>query len=176
MLIPIIIIIALAIALKIFLPEIFSVKPVRPVYSYKRRDFLMSRPEHEFFDILVSALENQYYVFPQVHLPNILDHKIVGQNWKGAFRHMDEKSVDFVICDKAYIKPLLVIELDDKTHEREDRVIRDEEVERILTQAELPFLRFGNKGYFNKEEIKELILGSLKKEKLIGFDEIRGKL
>jgi hypothetical protein len=165
MLIPIIIIIVIVAVLKIFLLENFSVKTAaKSVYNYKRRDFLMSRPEHEFFDILVSVLENQYYVFPQVHLPTILEHKNVGQSWKGAFRHIDEKSVDFVICDKAYIKPLLVIELDDKTHEREDRVLRDEEVERILTQAGLPFLRFGNKGYFNKEEIKELVLGSLKRE------------
>jgi very-short-patch-repair endonuclease len=122
----------------------------------------MSRAEHEFFDILVDITKDQYYVFPQIHLSTILDNKVVGQNWKGAFRHIDEKSVDYVICDKAYIKPLLAIELDDKTHEQSNRKIRDGEVERILSNANLPLLRFGNNGYFNKEEIRHLVLEKLK--------------
>ena len=122
----------------------------------------MSRAEHEFFDILIGITKDQYYVFPQIHLSTILDNKVVGQNWRGAFRHIDEKSVDYVICDKAYIKPLLAIELDDKTHGQEKRKERDEEVERILSDAKLPLLRFSNHGSFNKEEIKDVVLGKLK--------------
>lgn len=134
----------------------------KSLYKYKRKDFLVSRPEHEFFDILVEILGNQYQIFTQVHLPTILDHKVAGQNWKGAFSHINGKSVDFVICDKAYIKPLLAIELDDKSHEREDRIERDGEVEQMLKEAGMPFVRFGNNGSFNKEEISRLVLEKLK--------------
>ncbi len=126
-------------------------------YHYKRKDFLMSRPEHEFFDVLIESVGNRYYVFPQVHLATFLDYKIVGQNWKGAFRHIDEKSVDFVLCDKAYIKPLLAIELDDRTHDRGDRKERDGVVENILKEACLPLLRFENHGHFGKSEITQRI-------------------
>jgi len=144
--------------IKNYFPENISEnKKSKPLYNYKRKYFLISRPEHEFFDILVEVMGNKYYVFPQIHLSNILDNKIVGQNWKGAFRHIDEKSVDYVICDKAYIKPLLAIELDDRTHEKEDRKERDAEVKRILDQVGLPFLIFENHGSFNKEEIKKII-------------------
>lgn len=59
----------------------------KSLYHYKTKDYLMSRAEHEFFDILVAFIGNLYFVFPQVHLATILDHKIVGQNWKGVFRH-----------------------------------------------------------------------------------------
>ena len=135
------------------------------VYNYKKKDFLMSRAEHEFFDILIGIVGDKYYVFPQIHLPTILDNKIVGQSWRGAFRHIDEKSIDFVICDKAYIKPLLAIELDDRTHGREDRQRRDIEVERILNEASLPLLRFENKDHFNKEEIAHVILEKLNQVK-----------
>ncbi len=134
----------------------------KPLYKYNRKDFLISRAEHEFFDILVEILGSQYYVFTQVHLPTILDHKIKGQNWKGAFSHINGKSVDFVICDKANIKPLLSIELDDKSHDRLDRIERDSEVERMLKEAEMPLLRFENHGNFNKEEIKRLVFENLK--------------
>jgi len=137
-----------------FLSKKSPQEKIKSLYNYKRKDFFMSRPEHEFFDILVEIVGSQYYVFPQVHLDDILDYKVKGQNWKGAFRHIDQKSVDFVICDKAYIKPLLAIELDDRSHEREDRKARDGEVERILSGSDLPLLRFGNNGHFDKEYIK----------------------
>jgi very-short-patch-repair endonuclease len=152
------------VVLKKYFPDIFNEKEKvsKSPYNYKKKDFLMSRAEHEFFDILVEVIGNQYYVFPQIHLSTILDNKVVGQNWRGAFRHIDEKSVDFVVCDKAYIKPILAIELDDRTHEREDRKGRDGEVERILNESELALLRFGNNGSFNKEEIKRLILEKLR--------------
>lgn len=134
----------------------------KPLYKYSRKDFLISRPEHEFFDILVDILGSKYNIFTQVHLPTILEHKVVGQNWKGAFSHINGKSVDFVICDKSYIKPLLAIELDDKSHEREDRIERDGIVEQMLKEANMPLLRFGNNGSFNKEEISRLVLEKLK--------------
>jgi very-short-patch-repair endonuclease len=158
----IILIIIAVILLKKYFPEIFLDQKSKALYNYKRKDFLMSRVEHEFFDILVDITKDQYCVFPQIHLSTILDNKVVGQNWKGAFRHINEKSVDYVICDKAYIKPLLAIELDDKTHEQDNRKIRDGEVERILSNANLPLLRFGNNGHFDKEEIRRLVLEKLK--------------
>lgn len=134
-----------------------KVEKEKPKYKYKQKDFLITRAEHEFFDILIEILSDQYHVFTQVHLPTILEHKVVGQNWKGAFSHINGKSVDFVICDKTYIKPLLAIELDDNSHERPDRIERDSEVERMLQDAGMPLLRIQNKCSFNKEEIKSLI-------------------
>jgi len=114
------------------------------------------------FDILVALVGNKYHVFPQIHLATILDHKIVGQNWVSAFRHIDEKSVDFVICDINYIKPLLAIELDDKTHESNVRKNRDAEVEQILSDAQIPLLRIENKGFFDKEIIATQLNNYLK--------------
>jgi very-short-patch-repair endonuclease len=126
-------------------------------YSYRKKDFLISRAEHELMDLLDKAFGNIYYIFPQVHLPSLLNHKVVGQNWHGAFRHIDEKSVDFVICDKQYIKPLLAIELDDKSHEQEERMARDVEVEEILKNAGLPLLRVENHGHFDRIKIIQQI-------------------
>jgi very-short-patch-repair endonuclease len=130
----------------------------KSLYNYKRKDFLMSKAEHELFDILVEILGNEFYVFPQIHLSTILDENIVGQNWNVARRHIDEKSVDYVICDKVYIKPLLAIELDDKTHDRKDRIERDSEVERMLDGASFPLLRLRDYKNLSKDEIKKSVL------------------
>ena len=160
----IVLLIVVVVVIKIFeLKQPLNKEKKESIYKYTRKDFLMSRSEHEFYNILVEQFGYQYFIFPQIHLSTILDNKVQGQNWRGAFRHIDEKSVDFVICDKAYIKPLLAIELDDKTHERNDRKDRDEEVERILNDAGLQLLRFSNHGNFNKEEIKKLVLENLNK-------------
>ena len=110
-------------------------------YEYRKRKSIMSVPEREFFYLLYRAVGDKYRIFAQVHLPTLVDHKIPGQDWRGAFRHIDEKSVDFVLCDKSYIAPLLAMELDDSSHEREDRQERDSIVENILSHAGLPLLR-----------------------------------
>ena len=131
-------------------------------YKYDQKNFIMTRAEHECFDALVKAVGDKYHVFPQVHLPSIVNNKVVGQNWKAAFRHISQKSVDFVLCDKAYLAPKLAIELDDKTHERADRIDRDDEVERILADAGLPLLRLENHGNFDSDELKRKIEETLK--------------
>ncbi len=116
-----------------------------PIYQYGRKDYIMTKAEHNFFLILSQTFRGQYHVFPQVHLSSILDEKMVkGQNWKAAFNHINEKSVDFVICDKQYARPLVAIELDDWSHSSENRRKRDEEVERIFAAAGLQLVRFAD--------------------------------
>ena len=132
-------------------------------YDYKKKDFSMTRAEHQCYGALVEAAGKEFYIFPQVHLTAIVDHKIKGQNWRGAFRHIDEKSVDFVLCDKNYIAPRLVIELDDRTHERPDRKMRDGEVERILNGAGLSLLRLENHGSFDSVAVMQQIKSILAK-------------
>ncbi len=133
------IVISLAVAVSFFKGS-FGIEEEKKKYNYKRKNFFLSRAEHECYDALVSAVGQEYHVFAQAYLPTVVDNKIVGQNWRGAFRHINEKSIDFVLCDKDYISPKLAIELDDRTHERPDRRERDIEVERILKDAGLPLL------------------------------------
>lgn len=130
-------------------------------FDYKRKQYLLTKSEHDFFNILNQVIENQLYVFPQVHLSNLFEHKIYGQNWRGALNHIQRKSVDFVICDKEYLKPLCAIELDDSSHNNPDREDRDVTVEEIFKNANLPLIRIKNTGTWDKELIKEQILKAI---------------
>lgn len=129
----------------------------KPKYRYTRKQFFLTRAEHEFYDALVHSVGEKYHVFAQVHLPTILDNKVRGQDWRAALAHINRKSVDFVLCDKAYISPKLAIELDDKSHERSNRQDRDKEVERILADAGVPLLRIENRGRFDPAELAQRI-------------------
>ena len=157
-------ILALIIGAVVVLVEIVKGKesPIAKKYGYSKKDFIMTRAEHECFDALVKAVGDKYHVFPQIHLSSIVSNKVVNQNWKAAFWHISQKSVDFVLCDKAYLAPKLVIELDDKSHERADRIDRDGEVERILADAGLPLLRLENHGRFDSVDIARRIDESMK--------------
>jgi len=125
-------------------------------YSYSTKDLVMSRTEAEFFKKLNLIVDERYFVFPQVHLSTLFDHRVKGQDWRIAFRHINGKSVDFVLCDKVTLQPMYAIELDDFTHNRRDRVERDLEVERIFREAQLPLVRFASVGVSGDEIIQAL--------------------
>ncbi len=138
-----------------FLTAFFGGSQKKPEYQYRKKDCIMTESEGECFKALFGVVGDKYYIFPQVHLPAFLDHKIKnGQYWQGAFRHIDEKSVDFVLCDKQNLSPKLAIELDDWSHERYDRQERDREVERILKDAGMPLLRIPH-GELNPDILRQ---------------------
>lgn len=130
-------------------------------FDYKRKQYLLTKSEHDFFNTLNQIIEGQLYIFPQVHLSHLFEHKVYGQDWRGALNHIQRKSVDFVICDKEYLKPLCAIELDDSSHNTKDRADRDETVEEIFKNANLPLIRIKNTGTWDKEKIKEQILKAI---------------
>lgn len=127
------------------------------IYKYKAKECLMTQSEIEFFKILTSITKDRYYVFPQVHLSAILEHKIAGQNWRNSFSHINGKSVDYVLCDMASLKPIYAIELDDKSHEAQSRMKRDREVERIFASTSIPLVRFKDYKSLTSEDIIECL-------------------
>lgn len=126
-------------------------------YSYLSRASPMTKTEGEFFFKLDRLVSDRYYIFPQVHLSSIFDHRVEGQEWKYAFRHINGKSVDYLLCDKKSLMPTYAIELDDYTHDRSDRRERDTEVERIFLDAKLPLVRIRNINASDEEIIQTLI-------------------
>lgn len=131
-------------------------------FDYKLKDSVMTAHEREMFKVLLEVLHDRYFIFPQVHLDAFLNYKVYGQSWYTAFRRINQKSVDFLICDQFTEKPLLAIELDDRSHARRDRQERDVVVEDIFISTKLPLLRFRE---INKQEISSKVLEVLSKVK-----------
>lgn len=115
-------------------------------YSYLAKKQIMTNAERIFYDKLLTRVGDSHYVVPQAHLSMFIDHKVKGQNWRGAFSMINGKSVDFLIVEKATQKPVLAIELDDYTHGRPDRVKRDVVVAEILRKAGVPLQRYAGAG------------------------------
>lgn len=125
----------------------------KTIYNYQAKQYFMTKSENDFFRMLNNVAGDRYFIFPQVHLSAILDEKIKGQNWKAAFKHINGKSIDYVLCDKQSLKPVYAVELDDYTHNYSNRQERDQEVERMFQSAGIPLVRFNDYKTLNQEDI-----------------------
>lgn len=134
----------------------------KSAYKYRAKPHLMTTREEYFYKILAEIFGRKCYIFPQIHLSACLDHKVRGQNWKGAFSHINGKSLDFVLVSKDNFRLLCAIELDDSSHDIEQRAIRDQEVERILREANIPLIRFRDISKLTKQEIVDKIAAAIK--------------
>ena len=126
-------------------------------YKYYAKPYVMTSRENECFKILNEIFGSKWFVVPQVHLSALLDYRVKGQNWNAAFRHINGKSVDFVLIGKESYKVICVIELDDSTHNKPERKERDVEIERIFNQAKIPLARISKFEAMTKAELAKVI-------------------
>jgi len=60
----------------------------------------------------------------------------------GPFASISQKHLDFVLCDPKTLRIILAIELDDRSHDAEDRQKRDRFVDEVLDRAGVTLIRF----------------------------------
>lgn len=130
-------------------------------HRFESRRALMSPGELKFFRSLEGALAGNLRVFSKVRLADIVQPANTGNRsaWYSAFGVIQSKHVDFVVCDPVTMEFRLVVELDDKSHERADRAERDQKVDEILAQAGIPVLHLPARSAYSIEEIRRRIFG-----------------
>ncbi len=130
---------------------------------YRRNQYFLTTTEREFFAVLYPIVhEMGYHLFTKVRLEDLLWLPPKTQNdwkWRGFVR---SRHVDFVLCDRTNINPVLAIELDGSSHLREDRIKRDEFYRNLFNTIRLPFLQVAVRKDYNEIELKQLIEGVLK--------------
>lgn len=131
-------------------------------YQYTKKQFVMTKTENDFYQVLQQALETNYMIFPQAHLDMFLDHKVKGQSWKAALSTIQRKSVDFLICNHTYYNPLVAIELDDSSHMREDRAERDSKVDQICQDAGMPIVHVKWRQNYDASDVMNVLAPYLK--------------
>lgn len=96
--------------------------------------------EQKFFKKILSYLSRDYHLSAQVCLASIIDKKYLDGS-KTNYRNELFRVVDFGIFDSNYNIKLL-IEINDKTHERKDRILRDEHVRLVLEKVNISLISF----------------------------------
>src|SRR5207245_3737724 len=107
---------------------------------YQRRQFL-SAAERSFFGVLVQAVSDEYLVFAKVRVADLLRVRPGEREPQAHLNRIIAKHVDFVLCDRESIAPVLAIELDDSSHSERNRPERDKFLDDAFSGAELSLVR-----------------------------------
>ena len=124
---------------------------------YKVRDGIVTSGERQFYRRLVEAIDNDWLVFAKVRIADVLSVKSGTKKRMSWQNKINQKHVDFVLCDKETLKFVMAIELDDRSHERPDRIKRDIFVNAAFESAKLPLLRIKTAKDYEPSEIRERV-------------------
>lgn len=133
-----------------------------PEFPYVLRDDFLSRGEHNFYLVLRSIVGDRAVICPKIGLGEIVFTSIRDPKLYRTYTNkIDRKHVDFLLCDPTTMKPLFGIELDDRSHEREDRKQRDRFVGQVFKAAKLPLVRIPARRQYATTEIAPLVQAHL---------------
>lgn len=124
-------------------------------YPYHLVDEFASPAELNFFFNLKSVVGDSAQIFSKVKLSDLFYAKAgdYGKN-RSYTNKIDRKHVDFLLCDPKTLKPILGIELDDKSHQRADRQERDDFVNHVFEAAKLPLIHISVQRGYSQSELK----------------------
>lgn len=137
--------------------QLLKDKNINSYLPYVKKEYLMTNAERSFFKVLQGVVGDKYYIVPQVSLKNIVQvNKYEKLQWKYQ-NQIDRKCVDFVLFDKEYFTPQIVIELDDISHELPLREERDRLVDAVMEKVGLQIEHVKTAYSYNIDLLKELL-------------------
>ena len=113
------------------------------VYVLKKS--LLTNTEKKYFECFKTILPDCYIIQPQINLATVIDKISPSRYQSELFRN-----IDFGVFDLNY-KPLLMIEINDSTHNTFKRADRDVKVADICSKAGLPLISFWTNNGIDRE-------------------------
>lgn len=150
-----------AVALMIFCVFAFVYKPKEKIKlnaKYARKGALLTKPEYNFLMQLREIAPHKYEVLPQVALASVIDKKT-----NTSYRNELFRFCDYCFFDKDTFEPLLLVELNDRSHLRADRQDRDAKVAAICASARIPLVTFWMDGDLSFATVKRVVLKAILK-------------
>lgn len=136
--------------------------PARTKLPYRLRDSLLTPAERSFYGVLCTEADAlSLRVFAKVRLLDLFWLEREEEQMVLHRNKIQQKHVDFVLCDADRVAPVVAIELDDRSHDRQDRRDRDDFVNRVFEDAGLPLLHFAAKSGYVAAEVRERLIWAL---------------
>ena len=137
-------------------------------FPYRKKDYLLSRAERSFYEVLRTAVGEEWTIFVKVRLLDLVWLPRGTSNAQSHRNRVQSKHVDFVLSDPRTIGPVLVIELDDASHRRSDRQRRDAFVDAVLQGAGLPILHVAVRSGYVTADLSRQIRAAIGSTPLAG--------
>ena len=153
----------LFVAALLFLKWLEAAGGKRNLYPYARREALFTPAERSFLSVLEQSVGAEYRIMGKVRLGDIVavERRFTG-NQQAARNKINQKHVDFVLCAPQTLAIVLVVELDDRSHERPDRRERDIFVDGALGAAGIPIAHIPAQRHYSVADVQRRIFESLK--------------
>jgi len=128
---------------------------------YYLRKSLFTPAERSFLGVLEGSLPPGVRVFGKVRLEDILGVKsgLERGERQAARNRINRKHVDFLLVRANDLAPLAGVELDDSSHDEEDRQQRDAFVDSAFASAGLPLLHVTASKTYNPTEVRAKLAG-----------------
>lgn len=141
---------------------------------FKLRDDFLSSAEISFCHVLRRVVAERAVVCPKVNLGDLFfvargDHR---KN-RALANRIDRKHVDFLLCEPKTLRPIVGLELDDKSHDRSERQVRDQLVEGVFDAAGLPLVRFAVKCGYAPSEVEAQIRQYLTLPTVVSIESLK---
>ena len=123
---------------------------------YCLRKALFTPAERSFLGVMDKMLPQEVRVFGKVRLSDIFDVRkgeTRGER-QGARNRIDRKHVDFLLVRSSDLSLIAGIELDDSSHEEEDRQQRDAFVDTVFASAGLPLIHVPAQAAYAPAEVR----------------------
>lgn len=133
---------------------------------YRLRDDFLSLAEKSFYHVLTSMLGKNFVVFAQVSLGELF---FINKRRRYYYHlsRINQKRVDFVICDSRSLIPRFAVELDDRSHSSQKRKIRDAFVDKVFQAARLPLVHIPAQRAYDTHQLAEIFKTALPAGKAI---------
>lgn len=117
---------------KIKSPTLQPIIKINNYSAYYQRKMLFTKNEYfEFIKLVSFAKANRLEVLAKVRLLDLIEPRTEHRRSKTFLYKIQAKHVDFVITDVRY-NVVAIVELDDSSHDRPDRIERDRFVDEVL--------------------------------------------
>jgi predicted RNA-binding Zn-ribbon protein involved in translation (DUF1610 family) len=134
-------------------------------YPYFMKESIATRAELKFYRILRDEVGARGVVLAKIRLADIFTVASDDYGEQRTFRNkIDRNHVDFLICDQTTLRPILGVELDDQSHQRQDRKDRDYFVDEVFAAAYLPLVRFPVRSEYDRELIASTVQSYLRQD------------
>lgn len=120
---------------------------------FRPKKHLMVGAEKHCFQLLNDIFGQKFYIIPSVSLDALLSHKVGSQNRDEAYSFIENKTADFVFCNKRTLRPVCVVKLDDGTNIDRTPGSDPKDMEKFFKSAHLPFVRITNPKKLDRETI-----------------------
>jgi len=124
--------------------------------EYQARERVLSEAEQKFLRVLAPVVKAQgaWGVLCNVRLGDVIDP--MGENRRRAWNRISQKHVDFVVVDEN-TRPLLCVELQDRSHRRNRRRKPDEVKRECLEAARVPLVAIEARREYDREWLKSIV-------------------